>query len=136
MEDVIKPEPKTEMNPKDIAAQTRAPLHLIPAVGAIYGSMACRLGAKKYGPYNWREKNISLMEYIGAIERHAARLKDGEWIDQESKQPHLGHINAITAILLDANECETLNMDWPTQEGYASDVLDKIETKLKEEADA
>ena len=58
------------MNPKDRAALGRVPLELLPAAGRIYGALACRDGAAKYGAYNWREKAISLMGYTGAMERH------------------------------------------------------------------
>lgn len=119
------------MNPKDVAALSRAPLHLLPAATSIWGAMACRQGAIDYGPYNWREKPISLMKYLGALERHIARLKDGEWIDAKSKCPHLGHIIATSGILLDAYHCGTLIDDRPP-EGRATDILDDIEASLKE----
>ena len=121
-----------KLNPKDAAAQTRAPMHLLPAAGAIHGCMACRDGAAKYGPYNWRERPISLMEYIGAMERHIARLKDGEWTDAKSGVSHLGHINATSSILLDAHECGTMIDDRPGLPGQASALLDEIELKLRD----
>lgn len=120
---------KVQLNPKDVAALSRAPLHLLPAVGSIHGAMACRQGAIDYGPYNWREKQISLMKYIGALERHIARLKDGEWIDGKSDVTHLGHIIATAAILLDAEACNKLVMDNPGV-GTASELLDEIESNL------
>lgn len=120
------PGPRRPVNPKDIAAQTRVPMHLLPAIGAVHGAQACGDGAivKGYGPYNWREKPISLMEYIGAIERHIACLKDGANIAGDSKVTHLGHINATTAILLDAEQCGTLIDDRPAVPGHASATLD------------
>ena len=121
------------MNPKDVAALTRAPLHLLPAITNISGAMACRDGAIKYGPYNWREKPISLMEYCSAMERHILRIKDGEWIDAKSKVPHLGHIIATAGILLDALHCGKLIDDRPAVPGAASDMLDWIENMLKGE---
>ena len=126
---------KSATNPKDMAASTRAPLHLFPAVGAIYGAMACRQGAEEYGPYNWRDKAIGLMNYIGALERHIARLKDGQWVDRKSGQPHLGHIIATSAIMLDADECGTLVDDRPNKLGHAGSVLDQIEDKLRHTKD-
>lgn len=118
------------MNPKDLAAQSRAPLHLLPAATSIHGAMACRDGAIKYGPYNWREKPISLMEYLGALERHIARLKDGQWIDDKSGATHLGHIIATCGILLDAEHVNTLKLDWPNVRGRATQLLDHIESEL------
>jgi hypothetical protein len=101
------------INPKDIAATGRVPLHLLPAAGRIYGALACRDGAEKYGPYNWREKPISLMGYTGAIERHLLAVRDGEDTDQDSLCEHLGHIIATASILLDARECGALIDDRP-----------------------
>jgi hypothetical protein len=119
------------MNPKDIAATTRAPLQLLPAITQIEGSMACKDGAEKYGAYNWREKPIHLMFYIGALERHIAKLKDGEDIDTKSGRPHLGHIIATSGIILDANSCGTLVDDRPKVPGHASLVLDDLENGMK-----
>ena len=123
-------------NPKDAAAATRAPLHLLPSAGAIAGSLACRDGAKKYGPYNWRDKPISLMEYIGAMERHIARMKDGEDFDDKSGVSHLGHIIATASILVDADAVDTLIDDRPEVQGCATDMLNGIEETLKEMAAA
>ncbi len=103
------------MNPKDRAALNRVPLHLLPHVGRVHGAMACRDGAIKYGPYNWREKPISLMGYLGAMERHIAAIAGGEWCstDTDPPVPHLGHIVATASILLDAHEAGTLMDDRP-----------------------
>jgi hypothetical protein len=117
-------------NPKDVAASTRAPLHLVPAIGAIHASLACRDGALKYGPYNWRDKPIELMSYLGALERHIARIKDGEDIDEKSGASHLGHIIATCSILLDAQHCATLIDDRPKVPGWSTDHLDEIEGRL------
>lgn len=112
-------------NPKDQAADARCPLHLLPAIGRIYGAEACRDGARKYGPYNWRQKPISLLGYTGAIERHLLALRDGEWLDK-SGVPHLGHIIATASILLDARAAGTLKEDCPLL-GSAADVLQRLE---------
>lgn len=98
------------MNPKDLAALGRAPLHLIPDAGRIHGSLACLDGAyvKGYGPYNWREIPIKYMPYLAAIERHVVCLKAGEDYARDSYVHHLGHINATSAILLDAELHGTL----------------------------
>lgn len=100
-------------NPKDLAARGRVPLHLLPAAGRIHGALACKDGAEKYGPYNWREKPISLMGYTGAIERHLLALRDGEDRAQDSGLHHLAHIVATASILLEAMECGSLIDDRP-----------------------
>lgn len=105
-------------NPKDIAALTRVPLHLLPAVGRIHGAMACRDGLK-YGPYNWRAKPISLMEYTAAMERHLLSIRDGEDYDPKSGVSHLGHLIATASIILDAESVGMLIDDRPTRSGTA-----------------
>lgn len=103
----------SEQNPKDRAARGRVPLHLLPAAGRIHGALACRDGAEKYGPYNWRDKPISLMGYTAALERHLVAIRDGEDHAEDSGCHHLAHIVATASILLDAMECGTLIDDRP-----------------------
>jgi hypothetical protein len=115
------------INPKDIAALDRVPMWSLPAIGAIHGAQATRDGIQLYGPYNWRNKPISLMEYLGAIERHIACLKDGEdfTIGHDGRPVHhLGCINANTAIILDAEQCGMLIDDRPVVPGRAAETLE------------
>lgn len=127
---------RAEMNPKDLAAKMRVPLHLLPSAGAVHGAMACRDGAvvKGYGPYNWRDKPISLMEYIGAMERHLVQLKAGGWYNVDAPLvTHLGSINATTAIILDAHECDMLIDDRPRVVGHTNETLIALAASMKEE---
>lgn len=128
----------TDLNPKDEAALSRVPLHLLPDVGSVAGAMACLDGALKYGAYNWREKPISLMGYTAAIERHLKRIRAGEDIDQKSACYHLGHIIATASILLDAELHGTLIDDRPkAPNGTAlSDVMDALEELCREKVQA
>ena len=91
----------------------------------VFGAMACREGAIKYGAFNWREKDIRLSEYIGAIRRHTAALSDGEWIDPDSGLPHLAKILATAAIVLDADRAGTLIVDTPAG-AHASDLIREL----------
>lgn len=111
------------LNPKDERALKRVPLWSLPPIGAIHGAQACGFGVQEYGAYNWREKPIKLMEYLGALERHIACLKDGQWRADDSKVTHLGHMNATTAIILDAEQCGTLIDDRPKRPGRAHEEL-------------
>lgn len=117
-----------DLNPKDRAALVRVPLHLLPATARIYGAMACKDGAVKYGPYNWREKPISLMGYTGAMERHLLAIRDGEDLAPDSLCDHLGHLIATAAIILDARECGTLIDDRPLP-GPTPRLLEELKEK-------
>lgn len=48
-------------------------------------------GATKYEPFNW-QKGLDKTEILESLQRHVAKLFDGEEIDQESKIHHIGHI--------------------------------------------
>jgi len=118
----------TSNNPKDILAGRKVALGLLPGAGKIYGALAMSEGAKKYGPYNWREKGVLHTVYLDAIERHLEALRDGQWLDPKSGYPHLGHIVAGAAIVLDANSVGKLINDLPPP-GKAAEILDKYEVK-------
>jgi|SRR5579859_138314 len=112
-------------NPKDLIGVKKVPLGLLPAVGKIYGALAMKNGADKYGPYNWRDKKVKMTIYLDAIERHLLALRDGEDCAQDSKLPHLAHIIAGASILADAIECECLIDDRP-KPGVASELMDEF----------
>lgn len=117
-----------DANPKDKAALTKVPMWSLPAIGPVHGAMSTGDGLRKgYGPYNWREKPISMMEHIGALERHIAALKDGEDFTNDSNRgvTHLGCVIAGASIILDAQQCGTLDDDRP-KPGLAT-AADKLE---------
>lgn len=112
-------------NPKDLLGISKVPLGLVPAAGKIYAAMAMADGAKKYGPYNWRDKKVRLTIYLDAIERHLIAYRDGEDCALDSKLPHLAHIIACGCILADAIEGGFLVDDRPLP-GPATKTLDKF----------
>lgn len=122
------------INPKDAAALTRVPMHLLPSVGVIYGAMACKDGAEKYGPFNWRERDISLVQYCGALLRHIHSVLDGEDCASDSKLPHLAHVIATASILLDAQAAGALLDDRPKRSGDAAGLIAKLNAELKAKA--
>ncbi len=119
------------LNPKDRLALDRVPLWALPAIGAIHGAQGNAYGLEKYGAYNWREKPIKLMEYLGAMERHIACLKDGQWRAEDSKVTHLGHIIATASIILDAEQVGTLIDDRPELPGKSHEELESYRDKRK-----
>lgn len=119
---------KRKLNPKDKAALDRVPMWALPAIGAVHGAQATADGIEKYGPYNWRETPILLMEYLGAIERHVACLKDGEWFTNDpgvTPYTHLGCIIATGSIILDAEQCGTLIDNRPKLPGKSGTALEE-----------
>ena len=106
-------------NPKTGAGTKKPPLGLIPSPALVELAVAMALGAKKYGPYNWRKDGVSSSIYLDAAERHLRAFLDGEDTDPESGASHLGHVMACCAILIDARACGTLNDNRPPPSPFA-----------------
>ena len=70
-----------------------------------------KLGAEKYGPFNWRETGVCATTYVAAIMRHLNAWRDGEDLDPESGISHIAHVACSCNILLDAKHCNTLQDD-------------------------
>lgn len=112
-------------NPKTIYGVAKTPLHLIPPSAKAHLAMGFKDGAKKYGPYNWREKTVSASIYIGAAQRHIDAWWDGEKEAKDSGVHHLGHAMACLAIILDAQWVQNLNDDRPTP-GYVAVLYEDL----------
>lgn len=48
------------------------------------------IGVEKYAAWNW-SKGMPIWVPLGCAMRHLAMAHEGEWLDPESKQPHLAH---------------------------------------------
>lgn len=90
-------------NPKQAYGDLKVPVHTVPPALLIGAAKAFGEGAVKYGPFNWRDKAVEAMTYVGAIHRHLAAYIDGEDVDPESStgKTHLEGIAACVGILLD-----------------------------------
>ncbi len=123
------------INPKDALGAAKVPLSLVPASAIIHCAEAFRNGAEKYGPYNWRQKNVRASIYVDAAMRHILSWFDGETLAEDSGVHHLGHAMACLSILLDAYECGSLEDDRPSQ-GRAADLLDSLHREREAEEKA
>lgn len=104
----------SSLNPKDIAGRSKPQLGLIPTNAMVPIARVMELGARKYGPYNWRYKPIGMMTYLHAMKRHIEDVINGVDIDPESDEPHLAHVASGAMIVLDAQAKGTLREDRPT----------------------
>lgn len=129
-ENVKKEAPKLGTNPKDLLGSKKVSLNLVPASSLIYQALAMEDGARKYGPYNWRENKVIASIYVAAALRHLQQWQDGEEVAEDSKKPHLGHAIACLGILVDAIETGNLIDDRPIA-GSASKLISKWERKDK-----
>ena len=103
----------SDENPKDRASAPKPPLHLIPPAAEILEAIVMGLGARKYGPFNWRTSPIRATVYIAAAKRHLAQWLDGQNDDPESGVSHLAHARACLGILLDAQSLGKVVDDRP-----------------------
>lgn len=95
-------------DPKAALAIQKTQMQLIPPALNEEVAKALQQGAAKYGPWNWRQNNVEIMTYVGAIRRHLDALIDGENNAPDSGVHHLGHIAAGCGIVLDALKHGTL----------------------------
>lgn len=102
-----------DTNPKTAFGVRKTPVHLVPPPALLALAEVMGLGAKKYGPYNWREHAVSASVYQAAAMRHLLAWWSGEEVDPESGQSHLAHAMACCAIVLDAKAVGKLNDDRP-----------------------
>lgn len=114
-------------NPKDVLAsdEQRVLLHLIPSPALIETARALMDGARKYGPYNWREEGVGATTYLSASLRHIRAYLDGQKNAADSGVHHLGHAIACLAILLDAEAVGNLVDDRPLSAPTAS-LMDEM----------
>lgn len=103
-----------DSNPKTAFGMQKCPLHLVPPPALIAEAEVFGLGARKYGPYNWRQHAVSSSIYQAAALRHLMAWWEGQDTDPESGQSHLAHARACLGILLDAAAHGRLNDDRPT----------------------
>jgi hypothetical protein len=108
----------------------KLPLDLVPPSATHFLAMAMADGAKKYGPYNWREHPISTSVYIGAAKRHIDAFWDGEDRAEDSGVHHIAHAMACLAIMMDALTLGKLNDNRPI-EGAAAHLQKQYVEKDK-----
>lgn len=114
-------------NPKTAVGAKKIPLELVPPSAVHALAEAFSDGAKKYGPYNWREKTISSSIYYGAALRHLQAWWDGEDCAEDSGLPHLYHALACIAMVIDGKSVGKLNDNRPPKGAAASIQKDWVE---------
>ena len=117
-------------NPKTLVGASKLPLHLVPPSASHYLAMALADGAKKYGPYNWREIPVSVSPYYGAMKRHMDAFWDGEDYAKDSGVHHVAHAMACCAIILDAMSVGVLIDDRPPK-GAAVELQEQWHDRTK-----
>jgi hypothetical protein len=97
-------------NPKHIQAlkDGKAPLEYLVTTMFELDAAVHKHGADKYGKLNWRIDKITATTYVAAMLRHLKAWIEGQDMDPESLKPHLTHLRACCAVVLDAQMHGTL----------------------------
>jgi hypothetical protein len=107
-------------NPKDLIGSGKLPLHLWPETATAMGCLGLLDGMLKYGRSNWRAVGVRSSIYIDALRRHTNAYFEGEDNDPDSGLPHLSHMLACIAILIDSKAAGNLTDDRMYPGGYRS----------------
>ena len=118
MERGMKTKDTNPLNPKDVIATNKIPIHLWPTTATAMGAIGLLDGRFKYGNANWREAGVRASVYVSACQRHLAAWFEGEDSDPDSQLPHLAHALACLAILVDAQAADKLTDDRQYPGGY------------------
>lgn len=107
---------------KKNAGSKKPQLVLMPPIAEEQCCGVLALGAAKYGEWNWRASGVEAGTYISAIKRHLAAVHRGEWVDPESGLPHLAHVMASAALVLDADSVGLCKREVAQSVGKREDV--------------
>ncbi len=117
------------VNPKTAAGSSKPSLlSVIPTAGLLVLGAVMRLGARKYGAFNFRDSTVPASIYVDAAMRHLMSWWDGEDNDPESGVSHLGHVMACMAIVIEARALGKLADDRPTP-GVSGDWISHWQNK-------
>jgi len=112
-----------DTNPKDAAASSRVPMHLVPDSLMLFAAMGFAEGDSKYIGYNFRVAGVRASVYVSALRRHLMRYFNGEWADKKTGVPHLASVASCVAILIDGHVVGNIVDDRPP----AVDLGDEVE---------
>lgn len=100
-------------NPKDAFGDKKVPVWLCSPIAKAAWAVAQYVGLTKYGAWNWRNAGVRVSTYLSAMQRHMDAYMSGEEVDPIDQTPHLGHIMACCAIIMDAKAANKLTDDRP-----------------------
>jgi hypothetical protein len=118
------------VNPKDLVAQTKLDLSVLPETFIIEVAMAFLEGALKYGRFNWRMAPVKASVYLSAFDRHKLKFMAGEERDKRTGTHHLGYMVCCCAIMYDAGLYGTLIDDRAPRGRNDPDIADLLDNEI------
>ena len=116
---------QSNLDPKAAYGKRKPSMFAVPPVALVLLGEAMKTGMDKYGLFNWRGTEVKSSVYYDAIMRHLMEWRDGEMLDAESGLHPLAHVMACCAILIDAQEQDTL-FDDRSVSGKARSVIESL----------
>jgi hypothetical protein len=101
------------VNKKNLAAVGKAHMRCVPPVAIFALGAAMQNGGDKYGPFNYRDADVTASIFYEAMLRHIVDWFSGEDFADDSHVHHLAHLMAGAAIVLDALQQGNLVDDRP-----------------------
>lgn len=77
----------------------KAPINLIPYEFIEGVAKVLAIGAKKYSPYGWADKNMDYSRIIAAAYRHLGKFEKGEDLDSDDRLHHMLHLACCAMFL-------------------------------------
>jgi hypothetical protein len=106
-------------NPKTRFGLAKPSMAVVSPISLLHLMKAMMDGARKYGPFNWRQNSVSAGIYYSAAMRHLMAWFSGEDYAEDSGVHHLGHVMACCNIILDAQANGNLIDDRPRSEAFS-----------------
>ncbi|WP_154072251.1 dATP/dGTP diphosphohydrolase domain-containing protein [Bradyrhizobium erythrophlei] len=110
-------------------------LSVVPGIALFHEAMAMMDGARKYGPFNWRDNAVMARIYVAAALRHIQYWAAGEEVAKDSGVHHLGHARACLGIILDAQATGNL-IDDRAKSAVLIEALDALNDTVRLGAEA
>lgn len=123
----------TRTNPKEAFGSLKPSFYILPPTAIRQCAAAMENGAKKYGPYNWRQGDkLKATIYLDAMFRHLLEYAERKDVDKDSGLHPLAHLMANCAVVLDAIETGQLEDDRPSKPEPALKFYPGIDKIIKD----
>lgn len=117
--------------------KSKLPLELIPPIATVECAIALAEGAYNkpmpYGPWSWRDNEVSYMSLVGAMLRHINKIISRNDYDNDIASHNLGNVMACCAIIMDAEICGMLIDDRPDKVELVLDRMEKYRNRVLEQ---